>query len=193
MNDINEELADFDVFVATPEKWESLTRNWEDAKDFFNSFFLILIDEAHILNEKRGVSLEVIISRMKLLRGDANCRIVMASATIPNPEDLAQWIGHANGSSAKVLAFGEADRAIPLLKHVYSSSINSRNPFTYDLSLNSMLPGIIQTHSNGQQTLVFCNTRKSAEATAEYLASCNQKTAKKVGLKGTKPCRSASN
>jgi ATP-dependent DNA helicase HFM1/MER3 len=55
----------------------------------------------HILNESRGSTLEVVISRMKL-RGEA-VRFVLVSATVPNIIDVANWIGDGErGASAKV-------------------------------------------------------------------------------------------
>jgi ATP-dependent DNA helicase HFM1/MER3 len=44
------------------------------------------------LNESRGSTLEVVISRMKT-RGSA-VRFVLVSATVPNIEDIAHWIGN---------------------------------------------------------------------------------------------------
>lgn len=53
--------------------------------------------QVHILNESRGSTLEVVISRMKA-RGSA-VRFVSVSATVPNIDDVARWIGskHASG------------------------------------------------------------------------------------------------
>lgn len=57
--------------------------------------------QVHILNESRGSTLEVVISRMKT-RG-SSVRFVLVSATVPNIEDIASWIGDAKlDGSAKV-------------------------------------------------------------------------------------------
>ena len=53
---------------------------------------LTLPSQVHILNETRGATLEVIISRMKL-RSGGRVRFVLLSATVPNIGDLADWIG----------------------------------------------------------------------------------------------------
>lgn len=52
--------------------------------------------QVHILNESRGSTLEVVISRMKG-RGSA-IRFLLVSATVPNIEDIANWIGSDDGS-----------------------------------------------------------------------------------------------
>lgn len=169
-----DEANDADLIVTTPEKWDSVTRRWHDHKNLLQAVSLVLIDEVHILNDTRGAILEIITSRMKMMRkkcGDLRIRFVVASATIPNPEDLSIWLSYENGRAAQCLTFGESDRPVPLHKHVYSAPFESRNPFTFDLSLHSRLPQIMSKYSKGKPTLIFCSTRKSTESTAHYLAT----------------------
>lgn len=102
INDFNE-LKGCQIIVTTPEKWDSLTRRWRDARFDVESIRLFLIDEVHLLNEEtRGPILETIVSRMKTIQYSSgretlndkiNLRFIAASATIPNIEDLAAWIG----------------------------------------------------------------------------------------------------
>jgi ATP-dependent DNA helicase HFM1/MER3 len=56
------------------------------------------IVQVHILNESRGSTLEVVISRMKT-RGSA-VRFVLVSATVPNIQDIASWIGNKRRNDA---------------------------------------------------------------------------------------------
>jgi ATP-dependent DNA helicase HFM1/MER3 len=58
----------------------------------------------HILNESRGSTLEVVISRMKA-RG-SNVRFLLVSATVPNIDDVASWIGNSNNGPAKTFEVG---------------------------------------------------------------------------------------
>lgn len=53
---------------------------------------LMMIDEVHILNESRGATLEVVVSRMKE-RTSGKVRFVAVSASVPNIDDVARWIG----------------------------------------------------------------------------------------------------
>lgn len=107
INDITK-LYPYQLILTTPEKWDSLTRKWRDYREFVDSIKLFLIDEIHLLNEpKRGPSLEAIISRMKTIcnvirmcKGEDistepkdQIRFIAVSATIPNIEDLALWLG----------------------------------------------------------------------------------------------------
>jgi ATP-dependent DNA helicase HFM1/MER3 len=168
-----EEANDADLIVTTPEKWDSVTRRWFDNKELLQSVSLVLIDEVHLLNDPRGSRLEIIVNRMRIMikkTGGASIRFVVASATIPNHEDLSRWLSDTDGIAARCLTFGEADRPVPLHKHVYSAPFESRNPFTFDLSLNSRLSQIMSEFASGKPTLIFCSTRKSTEATAQFLS-----------------------
>ena len=51
--------------------------------------------QVHLLNETRGSTLEVVVSRMKL-RG-SSVRFVVVSATVPNIQDVADWVGSPSG------------------------------------------------------------------------------------------------
>ena len=59
--------------------------------------------KVHILNETRGSTLEVVVSRMKA-RGSA-VRFVLVSATVPNIVDIASWIGSANNPERPAKVF----------------------------------------------------------------------------------------
>lgn len=47
--------------------------------------------QVHILRESRGPTLEVVVSRMKTKGNDV--RFVALSATVPNIDDIARWLG----------------------------------------------------------------------------------------------------
>ena len=67
---------------------------------FINYSFRVQI---HILNESRGSTLEVIVSRMKARGSDI--RFLLISATVPNIEDVASWIGSGEGSGQPARIF----------------------------------------------------------------------------------------
>jgi ATP-dependent DNA helicase HFM1/MER3 len=54
------------------------------------------IDEVHLLNDHRGSTLEVCLTRTKIR---AESRFVLVSATAPNVVDIANWIGARDGPS----------------------------------------------------------------------------------------------
>ncbi|KAH9950191.1 P-loop containing nucleoside triphosphate hydrolase protein [Amylocystis lapponica] len=166
-----------------------LTRNWYTSTSFclflplhkfddgsrgdhghiLSQIRLFLVDEVHILNESRGSTLEVIMSRMKT-RG-SSVRFVVVSATVPNIEDVAHWIGNGvTCGSATVMQFGDEFRPCKLSKFVYGiPKKKDQNDFVYQRTLDYRIYGIVQQHSLNKPMLVFCATRKGVMATAEQL------------------------
>lgn len=81
------------IIITTPEKWDAMSRNWEQ-KDFVKEVGLMIIDEIHLLGEDRGHVLEVIVSRMNCINSKTkkSVRIVGLSTAMANPGDLAYWL-----------------------------------------------------------------------------------------------------
>ncbi|THU88606.1 P-loop containing nucleoside triphosphate hydrolase protein [Dendrothele bispora CBS 962.96] len=149
------------IIVTTGEKWDSLTRNWSDHNQTLSQIQLFLVDEVHILNESRGSTLEVVVSRMKL-RG-CSVRFVLVSATIPNIRDLASWVGRNDSSDgeARIFEFGEDFRPCKLTRHVIGIPRSKhQNDFAFARVLDGKLFKTLQTYSVGKPILVFVSTRK---------------------------------
>lgn len=53
-----------DIIIATPEKWDGISRNWQ-SRAYVKKVGLLIIDEIHLLGADRGPILEVIVSRMR--------------------------------------------------------------------------------------------------------------------------------
>jgi ATP-dependent DNA helicase HFM1/MER3 len=165
------------IIVTTPEKWDSVTRKWKDHKKLMQMVRLFLIDEVHILKEDRGATLEAVVSRMKTMGTDV--RFVALSATVPNSQDVAMWLGK-DFSNPKIPAalerFGEEFRPVPLQKHVcgYKSALND---FAFQTPLNKHLTEVIAKWSKGKPLMVFCFTRAACIDTAKFLASWSQSMA----------------
>ena len=125
------------IIITTPEKWDSMTRKWKDHARLMQLVKLFLIDEVHILKETRGATLEAVVSRMKTF--GSNVRFVALSATVPNSEDIATWLGK-DATNQHVPAhrehFGEEFRPVKLQKFVYGYQSNA-NDFAFDKMCNS--------------------------------------------------------
>ncbi|MFB6298795.1 MAG: DEAD/DEAH box helicase [Halobacteriales archaeon] len=102
--------AHADVLVMTPEKVDSATRQHDsDRYRFIADIDCCVIDEVHLLDsEKRGSVLEVTIARLRRL---CDPRIVALSATMPNIDDVADWL---DAPPETTLAFGEEYRPVTL-------------------------------------------------------------------------------
>lgn len=158
------------IIIATPEKWDSVTRKWKDHQKLMQMVKLFLIDEVHMLKEDRGATLEAVVSRMKSL--DSEVRFVALSATVPNFQDIALWLGRSSMNTclpAVAEKFGEEFRPVRLEKHVcgYQSTTND---FAFDKTLSGRLPDVIKRWSQRKPIMVFCFTRGACVETAKLLA-----------------------
>ncbi|CAE6450387.1 unnamed protein product [Rhizoctonia solani] len=164
------EAKDCAIIITTPEKWDSLTRNWNDSSEFLQYIKLFMVDEVHTIAEPtRGSCLEVVVSRM-MQRGNL-VRFVLVSATAPNIEDLKDWLSScSSGQPTSMFKFGDEYRPCQLQRHVYGyTRPPGHNDFQFMKTLDYKLFPIIQEHSSGKPVLVFCPTRKSVMATASHL------------------------
>ncbi|KIK97520.1 hypothetical protein PAXRUDRAFT_10143 [Paxillus rubicundulus Ve08.2h10] len=161
---------------------------WGDAKSsqimtshsgILSQIKLFLVDEVHILNESRGSTLEVIISRMRARQ--SAIRFLLVSATVPNIEDVACWIGSNDNNTrpAAIFQFGEEFRPCKLTKVVYGvEKPKGQNDFAYAHTLDLHLFSVLQRHSANKPILIFCPTRKGTMTTAKQLAKDYEKALK---------------
>lgn len=157
------------ILLATPEKWDSVTRSWVGQKAFVQSIRLLLIDEIHLVNDgERGATLEAVISRMKTIRSliwptePDNLRFVGVSATVSNVKDIAEWFSTPT-SKAEIYQVDPKERPVKLRTVVLGYSISANaNEFSFDALLNHKLESVIKQYSEEKPTLIFCATRKSA-------------------------------
>ncbi|KAJ9635199.1 ATP-dependent DNA helicase MER3 [Coniosporium tulheliwenetii] len=159
------------IIITTPEKWDSMTRKWKDHEKLMRMVKLFLVDEVHILKEDRGATLEAVVSRMKSVGSDV--RFVALSATVPNLEDVAAWLGRNptnQGTPALHEKFGEEFRPVKLQKHVVGFQSNG-NDFVFDKVLDSKLPDMIAKYSQRKPIMIFCCTRNATVITAKLLAN----------------------
>jgi ATP-dependent DNA helicase HFM1/MER3 len=130
-------VRDAGIIITTPEKWDSMTRKWKDHAKLMQLVKLFLIDEVHMLRDERGATLEAIVSRMKSVGTDV--RFIALSATIPNADDVASWLGRSSTSDSPAFLerFGEEFRPVRLEKHVMGVKFNTANLFAFDKVLDS--------------------------------------------------------
>ncbi|KAI7005818.1 P-loop containing nucleoside triphosphate hydrolase protein, partial [Hortaea werneckii] len=159
------------IIVTTPEKWDSMTRKWKDHQKLMQMVKLFLIDEVHMLKDDRGATLEAVVSRMKSV--GSNVRFIALSATVPNSEDIAKWLGkdHVNAYLPAVReCFGEEFRPVRLQKHVRGYQ-GPPNDFAFDKVLGSKILEVISKWSMWKPLMVFCFTRAACVETAKALAT----------------------
>ncbi|KAL5572762.1 hypothetical protein UlMin_022359 [Ulmus minor] len=164
------------IILTTPEKFDAVTRHRlkDGGLSFFSDISLLLIDEVHLLNDTRGAALEAIVSRIKMLARNpemktsslALVRFLAASATIPNIEDLAEWL---EVPAQGIKRFGEEMRPVKLTTKVFGYT-PAKNDFLFEKRLQNYIFDILMLHSRGKSALVFCSTRKGAQEAAQKLS-----------------------
>jgi len=81
-------LIDYDLIFTTSEKLDSLIRHHSPWLKYIQT---IIIDEVHLLNDPgRGPTLEILITILRKLL--AAPQFIALSATIGNPQELADWL-----------------------------------------------------------------------------------------------------
>lgn len=159
------------IIITTPEKWDSMTRKWKDHVKLMQMVKLFLIDEVHILKDSRGSTLEAVVSRMKSV--GSSVRFVALSATVPNSEDIATWLGKDPANQhlpAFRERFSEDFRPVRLQKHVIGLPYKGSD-FGFESFCDPKLPDIIFKFSHKKPIMVFCITRKATVNTAKLLAN----------------------
>ncbi|KAM6572347.1 hypothetical protein CsatA_016427 [Cannabis sativa] len=168
-------IQEADIILTTPEKFDAVTRHGikDGGLSFFGDISLLLIDEVHLLNDPRGAALEAIVSRMKMLARNpllkssslSHVRFVAVSATIPNIEDLAEWL---EVPIQGVKRFGEEMRPVKLTTKVLGYT-PAKNDFLFEKRLQNYIWDILMNYSKGKSALIFCSTRKGAQEAAQRL------------------------
>lgn len=90
---------DSTITIATPEKIRAILRS---SPELLNDVRLIIIDEGHLIGaDKRYVKNELFIDHLRVLARSSACRILLLSAVLPNPSELAVWLTGDAGNVAK--------------------------------------------------------------------------------------------
>jgi activating signal cointegrator complex subunit 3 len=161
-------LQKSDIVLTTPEKWDGISRNWQQ-RSYVKSVGLIIIDEIHLLGNDRGPILEVIVSRMRYISSQTEnpIRIIGLSTALANAKDLADWLGIENNIG--LFNFRPSVRPVPLEAHIqgysgkfYTSRMSIMNKPTYSS---------IQKYSKDKPVLIFVSSRRQTRLTAQDLIS----------------------
>jgi superfamily II helicase len=143
-----EEMAEYDIIVTTYERADSLLRH---QVEWLPEVGTVVIDEVQNLSDStRGARLESAILRLK--RSIDDLQIVALSATVKDPDELAEWLG------CGLVASNE--RPVPLVCKVVHTPDRSR-------AVQKTVMTVVQ--ANGQ-VITFHRTRRFAELEAERLS-----------------------
>ena len=162
--DLNPRRAErADVLVTTPEKADSATRKHDSARySFITDVDCVVIDEVHLLDsEKRGGVLEVTVSRLRRLQDP---RVVALSATMPNVDDVAEWL---DAPPETTYEFGDEYRPVDLETGVKTYSHGS-NAFADKYRRLYRALDLAEPHVREDgQALVFVSSRQDTVQAAK--------------------------
>ncbi|XP_045068949.1 activating signal cointegrator 1 complex subunit 3 [Coregonus clupeaformis] len=110
-------IAAADLIVTTPEKWDGVSRSWQN-RSYVQKVAILIIDEIHLLGEDRGPVLEVIVSRTNFISSHTKktVRVVGLSTALANARDLADWLGIGQ---VGLFNFRPSVRPVPLEVHIH--------------------------------------------------------------------------
>jgi len=135
----------YDILVATAEKCDSILRS---KPEWFAGLGVLVLDEIHLIASDRGPVYEILAAKLK--KQVPGLQVVGLSATIGNARELARWLDAELVESTW--------RPVDLSEWV-----------TISQGPDHLTRLVRQNLKEGGQVMVFVNSRKSAEATAEKL------------------------
>ncbi|EEQ38863.1 hypothetical protein CLUG_02989 [Clavispora lusitaniae ATCC 42720] len=155
------EIREAQVLVTTPEKWDVVTRK---EPHFARLVQLVVLDEIHLLHDERGPVLESIVVRAKRA---AHARLVGLSATLPNYEDVASFLGVR---AAGLFYFDASFRPCPLQQEYIG--IKEKKAIRKVAAMNdACFEKVASSVAQGHQVIVFVHSRKDTVRTAQFLAA----------------------
>jgi len=162
-----QQVAETQLIVTTPEKWDVVTRQGE-GRAFTQLVKLVIIDEIHLLHDDRGPVLESIVARVirQVETSAEPIRLVGLSATLPNYADVATFL-RVNPDKG-LFFFDHSYRPVPL--QMQYIGITERNAFKrFQVQNEVCYEKCLDQRRNNNQVLIFVNSRKETGKTAKAL------------------------
>uniref|UniRef100_A0A8C9Y3Z0 Activating signal cointegrator 1 complex subunit 3 n=1 Tax=Sander lucioperca TaxID=283035 RepID=A0A8C9Y3Z0_SANLU len=155
-------IAQADLIVTTPEKWDGVSRSWQN-RSYVQKVAILIIDEIHLLGEDRGPVLEVIVSRTNFISSHTSrsVRVVGLSTALANARDLADWLGIGQ---VGLFNFRPSVRPVPLEVHIHGFPGQHYCPRM--ASMNKPTFQAIRSHSPAKPVLIFVSSRRQTRLTA---------------------------
>ncbi len=168
---IDKGLDKSDILILTNEKMDSIIRH---SPDWIDDIGLVIADEVHLIgNEDRGQTLEVVLTKLKLL--ESKPQILALSATITNVDELSEWLDCKTVENQW--------RPVPLYEGVYdggSVKMNDGREFEVEASIRGKPVDLgIESVRDGGQSLLFAETRTRSSSLATKAADAILNSLKK--------------
>eukprot|EP01041_Mallomonas_annulata_P004134 gene4134-8214_t len=162
-----QEVADSQLIVTTPEKWDVVTRKGGDGS-LGTLVSLIIIDEVHLLADDRGAVIETIVARTHryIESSQTMVRIVGLSATLPNYKDVAMFLRVS--PNIGLFHFGPEFRPVPL-DQTFIGVIEKQRTRAVEEMNRHAYKKMIEALMNEKQVMIFVHSRKDTSKTIEAI------------------------
>ena len=151
-----------DVLITTPETVQAIFMG-SRMKNNIRTVRYVIVDEVHELaSSKRGIQLSIALERLAKI---ATFQRIGLSATVGSPEEVAHFLG-GTGRDVRIVEVSIAkslDFHVNIPEVVEADKQMSRKLLT-DPDIASQIREMISIIKNNKSTLMFVNTRQSAEA-----------------------------
>ncbi|KAK4686317.1 pre-mRNA-splicing helicase BRR2, partial [Tremellales sp. Uapishka_1] len=161
-----QQIADTQIIVTTPEKYDVITRKSTDTS-YTNLVRLIIVDEIHLLHDDRGPVLESILARTirKMDQTHDEVRVIGLSATLPNYKDVAAFL---RVDIKRGLFYFDATYRPVGLKQQFIGVTEKKAIKRFQV-VNEVCYEKVLNQAGKSQTLVFVHSRKETAKTAKFL------------------------
>jgi len=162
------ELNDANLIIMTSEMLNHRSRNHKaEQNNWLLDVGTLIIDESHLLTVPgRGDHLEV--GLMKFTEINPKARLVLLSATMPNVEEIADWISYSL-TKRDTFMLRSKYRPVPLTVHYESYYDSGRYDQIEEEKVNKALE-IIEWYPD-DKFLVFAHTKRTGELMKQSLRS----------------------
>ncbi|ODQ66264.1 Sec63-domain-containing protein [Nadsonia fulvescens var. elongata DSM 6958] len=161
-----QQIAETQMIVTTPEKWDVITRKSSDTS-YTNLVRLIIVDEIHLLHDVRGPVIESIVSRT-VRRVEAfgePVRLIGLSATLPNYVDVAAFL--RVDVDEGLFYFDSSYRPCPLAQKFIG--ITEKKAIKRYQAMNDACYDKVLEAAGKHQVIIFVHSRKETAKTAKFL------------------------
>ena len=161
------EVADSQLIVTTPEKYDVISRKGGEGS-LATVISLIIIDEVHLLADDRGAVIETIVARTQryIESSQRRIRLVGLSATLPNYEDVARFL--KVNLRTGLFHFGPEYRPVPL-SQTFIGVTEKQKSKRLDFMNRKAYEQMAHALQNDKQVMIFVHSRKETSKTAQAM------------------------
>lgn len=168
------EIMNTQIIVTTPEKWDVVTRKANGDTDLVSKVKLLIIDEVHLLHEDRGSVIETLVARTlrQVESTQLMIRVVGLSATLPNFEDVADFLGV--NRNIGMFYFDQTFRPCPLKQELIGVRGKAGSKQARENIDRISYDKLVDNLAQGLQVMVFVHSRKDTVRSARTFISMAQ-------------------